>query len=130
MITIPKKVEYSIILIAFLAKNDGKTVSLAEASKKLMLPYRFMGQLAMALKVAKIVDSREGKSGGYSLVAGWGKKTLFDLLDALGENKRMVKCQGVDGECARQGNCGIKSIWDKIEGSFILELKKIKLSEI
>jgi Rrf2 family protein len=130
MITIPKKVEYSIALIAFLAKQKGETVSLADASKKLMLPYRFMGQLAIALRAAKIIDSREGKSGGYSLTKGWSEKTLYDLLDALGENKHMVKCLGKGGTCVRQDYCDVRKVWGKVEDSLVVELKKVKLSEI
>lgn len=128
MIAVPKKVEYSIMLVSFLAKSGGEKVSLAEVSKKINLPYRFMGQLAMSLKSAGILDSREGKSGGYSLAKGWQKKTIFDLLEALGENKRMVKCFG--GNCPREDDCGIKNVWDKIETGFMRELKKIKLEEI
>lgn len=129
MITIPKKVEYSIILIAFLAKNHQGTVSLTHVSKKLKLPYRFLGQLAGKLKEAGIVTSREGKSGGYELVKGWQKKNLYDLMEVLGENKRMVKCLG-DEECVRAANCELKAIWNKVEKSFIDQLKQIKLEEI
>ena len=130
MITIPKKVEYSIVLISFLAKNNGETVSLAEVAKKLNLPYRFLGQLASALKAAEIIVSKEGKSGGYSLSPGWKNRTLYDLLDALGENKHMVKCLSPDEKCARAAKCEIRQIWDKIETSFVKELRNIKLAEI
>lgn len=130
MITIPKKVEYSIIFIAYLARNGGKTVSLTEVSKRLVLPYRFLGQLAIALKTAGIVESKEGKSGGYCLVDGWKKKTLYDLMESLGENKHMVKCLNVDDDCVRAAKCEIKSIWNKVENSLVKELKMIKLAEI
>lgn len=129
MITIPKKVEYSIILIAFLAKNRSELVSLAYVAKKLKLPYRFLGQLASKLKEVGIVQSREGKSGGYELVEGWRDRTLYDLMEALGENKRMVKCLG-DEECSRVANCQLKKIWNRVEDSFVKELKMIKLEEI
>jgi Rrf2 family protein len=129
MITIPKKVEYSIILIAFLAKRGQGTVSLTQVSKKLMLPYRFLGQLASKLKEAGIVTSREGKSGGYELVEGWEKRSLYDLMEALGENKRMVKCLG-DGECSRAADCDLRKIWNKVEKNFIDQLKQIKLEEV
>ena len=130
MITISKKVEYSIILIGFLARKKGETVSLGEVSKKLRLPYRFLGQLASALRSANIIISKEGKSGGYSLAADWQKKSLYELLEALGENKHMVKCLDENSLCARVGNCEIKGIWGKIENVFMKELKNIKLSEI
>ncbi|MBP9818023.1 Rrf2 family transcriptional regulator [Candidatus Shapirobacteria bacterium] len=130
MITIPKKVEYSIVFISYLAKNKGKSLSLSEASKKLYLPYRFLGQLAKALREAKIVESKEGKLGGYSLNPNWSKKTLYDLVEALGENKRMVKCLDSRVACVREANCELRGIWNKVETSFINELKKIKLAEI
>jgi Rrf2 family protein len=130
MITIPKKVEYSMMLISFLAKNEGKTVSLAEVSKKLFLPYRFLGQLCVDLKLGEIIESREGRSGGYVLAKNWQEKTIYDLIVALGENKRLVKCLGGDVGCAQAGKCEIRGLWSKIESVLVDELKKIKLSNI
>ena len=129
MITIPKKVEYSIILIAYLAKNRENKVSLTKVAQKLSLPYRFLGQLAVKLKDAGIVTSREGKSGGYELVSGWDQKSVYDLMRALGENKRMVQCLG-DVECSRVADCQLKKIWNRVEDSYIKELKLIKLADI
>ncbi|MBU1118127.1 Rrf2 family transcriptional regulator [Patescibacteria group bacterium] len=129
MVTISKKVEYSIVFISFLAKNKGKNISLTEASKKLLLPYRFLGQLATSLKIGGIVEAQEGKNGGYRLVEGWEKKNLFDLLEVLGENKAMVTCLG-DKSCVRAKGCNLKKMWEKVERGWYLELKKVKLSEI
>lgn len=129
MITISKKVEYSIVFLSYLSHSKGINVSLTEAAKKLKLPYRFLGQLATALKVGGIIDSQEGKSGGYQLTKGWDGKNLYDLLEVLGENKAMVTCMGDKG-CVRAKGCGLKRIWEKIEKSWYLELRKVKLNEI
>ncbi|MFA5025856.1 MAG: Rrf2 family transcriptional regulator [Candidatus Shapirobacteria bacterium] len=129
MITISKKVEYSIVFLSFLSHSKGKNVSLSEAAKKLFLPYRFLGQLATNLKSGGIIESQEGKSGGYQLIDGWEKKSLYDLLEILGENKAMVTCLGDKG-CVRIKGCSLKKIWEKIEKSWFLELKRVKLSEI
>jgi Rrf2 family protein len=118
MITIPKKVEYSIILISYLAKNNGETVSLADVSKRLLLPYRFLGQLAMNLRVAGIIESKEGK------------KTLYDLLESLDENKHLVTCMSGDKVCAREAKCDMRKVWNKLENSFVKELRLIKLAEL
>jgi Rrf2 family protein len=130
MITISKKVEYSIILVSYLAKHKEETVSLSEVAKKISLPYRFLGQLAGALKNGGLVDSREGKSGGYNLSRGWEKKSLYDLLEALGENKHMVKCLAGKVVCERAEDCELRGVWSKIEGSLTKELKLIKLSDL
>lgn len=118
------------MLISYLSKKEGKTVSLMDVSKRLLLPYRFLGQLATAMKEAGIIESKEGKSGGYSLNKSWRKKSLYDLLEALGENKHMVKCLRTGAICAREADCQLRRIWNKMEISFSKELKLIKLSEI
>jgi len=130
MITISKKVEYSIDLLSFLIKSGNKTVSLMEVSKKTGLPYRFLGQVAIDLRRGGIIEGREGKMGGYVLIEGWKDKTLFDLLTALGENKGMVKCLASGGQCSRQESCKMRNIWQKLELNFLDDLKKIKLNEI
>lgn len=129
MITVSKKVEYSIVFLSFLSRNKDKNISLTEAAKKLRLPYRFLGQLASLLKANGLIESREGKSGGYRLNSGWDKRSLFDLLEALDENKPIVNCLGGRG-CIRVDNCSLKKIWEKVEKSWYLELKKVKLSDI
>lgn len=129
MIQVSKKVEYSIILIAHMASNKDKIISLTEAAKKLSLPYRFLSQLAVLLKEGRILQSKEGKTGGYSLATGWKKKNLYDLMVILGEDKKMVRCTG-EVTCPRLENCRMKGIWNLLEKNFIIELKKNKLNEI
>lgn len=129
MITIPKKVEYSVVFIAYLSKNRQEVVSLTDAAEKLNLPYRFLGQLAGKLKLAGLITSKEGKTGGYTLAPDWENKNLYDLIEALGENKHLVKCLG-DGVCARAEKCQMRGVWGKIESGFRENLQKIKLREI
>jgi len=129
MITIPKSVEYSVVFISFLSKNQDKIISLKQASKSLQLPYSFLSKLATNLTVGGIIESQEGKSGGYKVKTGWQDKSFYDLLIALGENKAMVSCLG--GKlCSRSRGCSIQNIWKRIEISWQQELKKIKLSQI
>ena len=130
MITISKKVEYSIELLSFLMKTGDKVVSLMEISKKTGLPYRFLGQVAIDLRSGGIVEGREGKMGGYVLVKGWRDRTLYDLLTSLGENRGMVKCLASGAVCKRQEGCKMRKIWQKLEADFLDDLKKIKLDEI
>jgi len=129
MITIPKKVEYSIVFISYLAKNPNTTISLKDAAEKLFLPYSFLSKLATSLTNGGLIISQEGKSGGYKLASNWQKKSIYDLLVILGENKAMVSCLG-HKPCARSGKCSIQNIWSQIENSWQQQLKKIKLSQI
>lgn len=130
MISVSKKVEYGVEIIAYLAKNAGKTMSLSEAARDLQLPYRFLGQVAARLRRGEIIKGREGKNGGYVLTENWKKKNIYDLLEAFGENKGLVGCLGEDGDCVRAGGCYLRGVWRKVETGIYNELKKIKLDEI
>jgi len=129
MITIPKKVEYSIIFLSYLSKNPNETISLKQASKKLLLPYSFLSKLATSLTNGGLIVSQEGKSGGYKLAPNWSQKSFYDLLEILDENKAMVSCLG-SKSCVRAGKCSIQKIWLTLESTWQEELKKIKLSQI
>ncbi len=130
MIVVSKRVEYSLAFISYLARNKGKMLSLRQVAEGLNLPYRFLAQLVMKLKKEGMVTSREGKGGGYKLAGGWGEKSVYDLLEALGENRRMASCLSSGGSCCREKECKIKKIWVRLETSLTSELKKIKLKEI
>jgi len=130
MISVSKKVEYGVEIIAYLAKNTGKTMSLSEAARDLKLPYRFLGQVAAKLGKGKIIKGREGKNGGYVLTGNWKKKNMYDLLEAFGENKGLVGCLGEGGGCVREGGCHLRGVWQRVETGIYNELKKIKLDEI
>ncbi len=129
MITIPKKVEYSIVFISYLAKNLDTTICLKEAAQKLFLPKSFLSKLATLLVNGGLIISQEGKSGGYKLAPNWQQKSFYDLLVILGENKAMVSCLG-HKPCVLSGKCSIQNIWSQIETSWQQQLKTIKLSQI
>ena len=92
MINISKKVEYGVVLVKYLSVNKDKNVSLGEIAERLNLPPRFLSQIAVGLKKGKILKSHEGKKGGYILEKNWEKKSIYDLIVALGEDKKMVEC--------------------------------------
>lgn len=129
MITIPKSVEYSVILISHLSKNQNKFIALKDVSKILHLPYSYLSRLATSLTSGNIIESQEGKSGGYRVKDGWQEKNFYDLLVALGENKAMVSCLG-GKTCTHSRGCSIKNIWQQIETGWQQELKEIKLSQL
>jgi len=130
MISVSKRVEYSVEFLAYLSQNTDKVVPLSEVSGDLRLPYRFLGQVAIGLRRGGIIEGKEGKNGGYVLAKNWQKKSMYDLLEALGENKGLVECLGKKSACIRTGSCYLRGIWQRVEEGIFRDLKKIKLDEI
>ena len=130
MVTVSKRIEYGLAFVLFLSKDRGVLLSLKEAAEILGLPYRFLGKIATDLREAGIIESKEGKNGGYKLGEGWGERSVYDFLEALGENKRMVACLSGESDCGREKGCKIKGLWLGVERALTDELKRVKLSEI
>jgi len=130
MISVSKKVEYGLAFILYLSRKTGEIIPLRQAAVQLSLPYRFLSQVVVDLGKAGIVESKEGKKGGYWLSDRWEERSIYDLLVALGENRRLVRCLAYDGECDREDKCKIKKVWVRAEKAFIDELKNSKLREI
>ena len=128
MITVTKKVEYSLILISYLSHHSDN-LSLRQISQQLNLPYSFLSKIATDLASAGIIFSREGRGGGYKLSPNWHQKSFYHLLVALGENKALVSCLS-HKNCLHSSTCSLRRLWQKIESSLQQQLKTIKLSQI
>jgi Rrf2 family protein len=130
MITISKKTEYALLLLSFLSKQDS-SVALSEVSARIGLPYRFLAQVAGKLKQAGILESKEGKNGGYEVTSRWNDLDMYQLLQILDEDKHMVQCLGDKNlKCKLYDQCNAHKIWGKLEEIMTDELKKIKPSEL
>lgn len=99
MFKVSRKVDYDLLLLTTLAKKKpGKFVSLKTLTFEKKLPYKFIGQVATKLKAAGILESREGKKGGYRLSRPADYISVAEVIEAL-EGPVLPK------HCIRGENC-------------------------
>ena len=76
-----KKGEYGLrALLALALVYDQKTLCLRELSARERLPVKFLEQIMMILKRARLVESVKGKHGGYSLARPPEEITLGEVI--------------------------------------------------
>jgi len=122
MFGLTKKAEYGLQLMVYLAKNyQEEPISLKEIAKKKKLPYRFLSQVALTLKKAGLVKSKEGVGGGYYLASLPRKTAVADILEALEGPIELVECLRNEASCPWAQMCGQKRMFEKMKGS----LKKV-----
>lgn len=105
MFTLTKRADYGLALLSILAeKGRGGRVSLKELSE-LGMPRAFMAKIAIALVEAGILNSKEGKGGGFSLNYDPKEIQVKEALEAIEGEVEPVCCGGcpVDGDCGQQG---------------------------
>jgi len=130
LFSISRKASYGLELLTVLARlGQGKMVSLNQLTKTAHLPYRFASQLAVSLKEAGILGSKEGVKGGYYLKKNPGKVTVAEVIEALEGRKGIVACM-VDGSCHRKCFCQSKPIWQQIQADVFKIMEEYSLADL
>lgn len=130
MLNITKQSDYGLLLISQL-KDKKEYVSLSDILKKIDLPKRFIARIAAKLVQANILESREGKIGGYRLTKKAKNINLFYYLKIFEGDLVFTDCM-IDGyKCSRSKQCNHKTFLKHNLSSIIIKnLKKYKLLKI
>ena len=131
-----KKAKYAVNALVYIAKHqEEQPISVSRISEAQNIPLKFLESILTELKNARILNSKKGKSGGYSLN---GKPQdihmakvmrLFDGAIALlpcVTYKFYERCE----ECADEETCGIRQVAMEIRNETVKRLKAATLADI
>lgn len=100
-----KKADYGLSMLSLLAaRGKGGRVSLTELSQK-GLPKAFMAQIANQMVQAGFLSSKEGRGGGYGLMAEPREIGLKNVLEAIDGDLAPVSCVNKPGMCPIEDHC-------------------------
>lgn len=137
MFKISTKGDYGLLLMSMLAEKSGSSetsgtyVSLKEIAheKHLSLPY--LSQIILPLKNAGLVDSKEGRVGGYRLAKRPAEISLMQILEALEGPMSPVRCcSDTDAKCGSEAKCNVKFAWKDAQLMLSEFFKKKTLADI
>ena len=111
MFRLSQKSDYGLILLSTLRQAQGKPSPISKIAKKHKISPKFLSQIAQELKHAGILASKEGVSGGYSLVQRADKIKILDVLKILDGELVEGKCFEDDHECT----CGAGEMWNEMK---------------
>ena len=88
------KARYAVMALADLAKNNAKEpTSLTEISLRQGISIDYLEQLFLKLRKNNLVQSARGPLGGYVLSKPPGEIKLFNIINAVDEKIKTVKCR-------------------------------------
>ena len=114
-------VEYGLHCLLYLvdAPADAKT-SAADLAELQGVSPSYVAKLFTALKAAGLVESLEGRHGGYRLARDAADITVLDVVQALEGDKPLFECKEIRRQCAVfegappawavKGPCGIHAV--------------------
>lgn len=124
MLKISREVDLGLLLMAELCRK--KSLSLSGWARKKKLPYRFLSKIAGKLKQAGLIESREGREGGYFLTK---KITVGEIFKAIEGEKGLVAC--LRGQpCIAKKFCQQRKILFKLNQTLGKQLNQMRLEEL
>jgi len=130
MFTISSQSDYGLIILSSLIKKKD-FVPLVDLVKDTKLPLRFLARIAAELAKNGLLESREGRSGGYKISDKIDKISLYEYLKIFESDVEICKCCKEDYKCEHIGICHHSGfLQNKLNKILIDNLKKIKLNEL
>ena len=120
--------ELSILIAAELALQEGKRITLFEMSKLHGVSNAYLKKVIRLLKLAGIVEAKEGIGGGYVLTRPSQTITVLELLQAAGSTKEVY---GIDHHpCPLHPQCLPQRIRERIETVFLTYCGNVTLDQL
>ena len=114
MIKLSTKGRYGTRLMVNLARhyaNGQEAIILKNVSEEEGISIRYLEQIIIPLKIAKLVKSIRGAGGGYTLAHKPSEIKVCDILHALEGTCSLVECVEDDSFCDKIATCATHEIW-------------------
>lgn len=125
------KSRYGTRLLLDLAQSDGNSfVQLKEISKRQGISLKYLEQIIIPLKRARLVESSRGASGGYRLARPPERISVGEIVAILEGRKALTRCE-IDPEvCERSESCSVRNLWKEATEALYDKLDGVSLSDL
>lgn len=118
MFQVPAKTQYAIRALVHLARTGGDSASkIADAQ---LISFKYLEGILTQLKLAGIIVSDRGRSGGYRLARDASAIKMIDVVRATEGEVRPVECVDDRSVCRLGGLCMPRKFWlglkDAVDG--------------
>ena len=128
MFSINKETDYALSAINYLSKKRDEYISITSISDDLHISKRYLAKILSSIRNSGVLESKEGKNGGYKLIKEMKDINLYDFLKIFEEDLDFVKCGKTGHNCACLKHCEQKeffSVFLKNEIKNVLKSKNL-----
>jgi Rrf2 family transcriptional regulator, iron-sulfur cluster assembly transcription factor len=107
-----RQCEYALQAVIFLAlKKEGERVATNELTRRLKIPYHFLGKILQSLTKKGLLRSEKGPRGGFALALPAEEITLFHIVEAVDGAAFTRTCVLGFAECSGKNPCSVHDAW-------------------
>lgn len=125
-----KSCEYGLRALLYLAAESPEAyVSLRDLSKRLDIPYAYLGKIFQELNESGLTASQRGPSGGVCLARDPETIPLYEVVAALDGEDLFTECVlGLPG-CGQAKPCPLHNSWARQRDQIELLFRRASLAE-
>ncbi len=109
-------------------------LTLPEIASREGLPVPNTAKLLRKLRLAGILESARGRTGGYSLRRPPEQISLAEVVAALDgsiyQNQHCATFTGAESVCVHTGDCSVRSVWVAVQMLVHSALEKVSLADL
>lgn len=122
------RAEYGLQAMANLAKSYPEQKNIRQISREEKIPAKYLERLMGELRKNKLVQSFQGKNGGYVLIKNPKLIKVGQIIEILEGSISPMRC--ADIQCRTTCSCSSSQVWLKLGSQIRKTLYGIKLSEL
>lgn len=122
MLKISKLLDYGLLVVVTIAKNNDSPYSAAKVAEVTGLNIPTVRKLLNVLSCKSIVTSKRGTDGGYILTKSAKSIKVLDIVKAVEDNVRITECcDARRNDCSIMEKCTVHNYW-KIMNKQVIEI--------
>jgi Rrf2 family protein len=129
---ISKKMKYAIKALTYLARHSAKErcVRTAEIAEAEMIPKKFLEQILLEMKKARLVNSIQGNMGGYYLLKSAQAINLAEVYRLFEGPIALIPCASDTSyeaceDCRDENKCKIKRSIRRIRNQTLMAMDQV-----
>jgi Rrf2 family iron-sulfur cluster assembly transcriptional regulator len=126
------KGRYAVMAMTDLAGRDGaRAVPVSEIAERQQISQAYLEQIFARLRRRGIVTAQRGPGGGYRLTRPAAETTVADVVIAVDEPLRAIRCAGGKAGCMRDGaRCLTHDLWEETGRQLRDYLASVSLEDV
>ena len=127
------KGRYAVMAMVDIAANsDGSPIALADVAERQEISLSYLEQLFGKLRRGGLVKSVRGPGGGYLLARTAGETRIADIILAVDEPIKAVRCTpGSPAGCRiNKTRCMTHDLWEELGNKIYLYLNSVSLADV
>ena len=130
MLRLSKLTDYGTVVLAGMAQAPDQTFTAAGLSESTHLPVATVRKLLKLLNRGKVLNSRRGAHGGYTLARSPRDINAVEIIDAIEGPFSITECAGHPGMCSLEPVCAVGHNWQRINLSIRAALCEVTLDQL